>query len=634
MAYPCQCDQGCFSRQDCCQDYVLLCRPNLPCDSMERYQGVYYSRYYPDHYLNDQICRTHFVGTRYDERQPILIFDDFNLQESDNCTRDSVTIYDGNDETSPVIGRYCGSNIPVYVPSTGNNSTLVFQTDSSETSTGYKVQARYRKVSEEFFTAPGDLTSTNYPSNYNDSEFKMTTITAPPGENIVLEFTDFDVEEIDFETNCYDELVFFDADTPRRDAFIGRACGNCTMFSPLKSSGNVMLLIFNSDGLFTRMGYKAILTTVKSCDSVITSQGTLSSSNYPSNYYNNERCTTKILGRPGKQVLLTFTDFDLEQKSSSGVCNDKVQIYDADYAKSDALIDELCGSSAPSVRSSGRNMFLVFSSDFLMSGRGYKATVKFVPAIKARLVGGSSPNEGRVAITHPKYGRGTICDNNWDLKDATVVCKMLGYGAAKEAPTRAFFGEGSGRVLLGDAECTGMEYNFDDCQHGGWRGNTCNHREDASAICFEKGQVPLQVRLSDGDVPNAGRVEVLIGDEWGTVCDTNWDRKDADVICRSLGYTGAIKALKKGSVAPGNASLPIYFDSVQCDGDETGIEYCRHNGIGKHNYCDHSQDAGVECEQHEQDDLQPSRRARDVREAGIKKEDMEWMTEFQLLDLE
>ena len=44
----------------------------------------------------------------------------------------------------------------------------------------------------------------------------------------------------------------------------------------------------------------------------------------------------------------------------------------------------------------------------------------------ARLVGGSAENEGRLEVCINQLW-GTVCNQQWDIKDTRVACKQLGY---------------------------------------------------------------------------------------------------------------------------------------------------------------------------------------------------------------
>lgn len=100
-----------------------------------------------------------------------------------------------------------------------------------------------------------------------------------------------------------------------------------------------------------------------------------------------------------------------------------------------------------------------------------------------RLIGGGSQCSGRVEVLY-KGQWGTVCDDEWQLPNADVVCKQLGCGHAVSAPNSAHFGRGTGPIWLDNVECTGQESALTHCPHNNFGDNNCGHGEDASVICL------------------------------------------------------------------------------------------------------------------------------------------------------
>ena len=102
--------------------------------------------------------------------------------------------------------------------------------------------------------------------------------------------------------------------------------------------------------------------------------------------------------------------------------------------------------------------------------------------VVVRLVNGGSISEGRVEVFYNGTW-GTVCDDDWDLNDAKVVCRQLGFGRAIKAFKWAAFGPGNGKIWMDDVTCTGNERSLTVCSHRGWGIENCDHSEDAGVLC-------------------------------------------------------------------------------------------------------------------------------------------------------
>ena len=99
----------------------------------------------------------------------------------------------------------------------------------------------------------------------------------------------------------------------------------------------------------------------------------------------------------------------------------------------------------------------------------------------------------------------------------------------------------------------------------------------------------------NGGTKAEGRVELYYSGVWGTVCDTNWDLRDADVVCRMLGYGRVLQATRGSRCRQSRGTVWLY--NVQCRGIEKSIETCSHSGWGQsHSWYSSGWSARVICD--------------------------------------
>ena len=112
-------------------------------------------------------------------------------------------------------------------------------------------------------------------------------------------------------------------------------------------------------------------------------------------------------------------------------------------------------------------------------------------------------------------------------------------------------------------------------------------------------RINLDIRLAGyGANEYQGRLEILFRGEWGTICQDNFQYKDAQVACKMLGLGAAIGFVNQHrwpNFGPGDWDSKIWLDSLICTGEESSLFDCLHHGVGG-GECNHNRDVGVVCE--------------------------------------
>ncbi|KAG1690282.1 Lysyl oxidase 3 [Nymphon striatum] len=242
-----------------------------------------------------------------------------------------------------------------------------------------------------------------------------------------------------------------------------------------------------------------------------------------------------------------------------------------------------------------------------------------------RLTGGQNAAEGNVEYFH--LGEwGSVCDDEWDIREGVVACRMLGYRRVVQVTHSSFFGKGRAQIWLDNLFCKGSETNIAKCLHDGWGLHNCRASEAAGVICKSeyrnsteilqtrrpstKVQIkyatshPVQVRLSGGRSNWEGRVEVeLKPGFWGLVCGDGWGMLEADTVCKQLGLGHALQSLQTSYYGGHHSNMVL--SGTTCNSKHKHIGECLHGQMGQV-YCPGESEniAGVVCGRY-LPDLQP-----------------------------
>uniref|UniRef100_A0A668A3X6 Neuropilin n=1 Tax=Myripristis murdjan TaxID=586833 RepID=A0A668A3X6_9TELE len=220
---------------------------------------------YPGAYPPSQQCV--WVITAPEPGQKILInFNPhFDLEDRD-CKYDYVEVYNGGDEMSPMLGKFCGKIAPSPIISSGSQLLIKFVSDYETHGAGFSVRYEVFKTGPECsrnFTAPrGVIKTPGFPEKYPNNLDCTFMIFAPKMSEIVVEFDSFDMEP---DTTpppgalCrYDWLEIWDG-FPAVGPHIGRYCGQTSPGRVISYTG-ILSMTITTDNAIAKEGFSANYT--------------------------------------------------------------------------------------------------------------------------------------------------------------------------------------------------------------------------------------------------------------------------------------------------------------------------------------------------------------------------------------
>lgn len=329
-----------------------------------------------------------------------LVFNDrFFIEDSPNCTKDFVEIFDfvGNEWTS--LGKRCGRDIPKPYNSTAERMKIIFHSDDTTNTDGFS--AIWNPNCGGVFTADETLRtlhSPGYPRSYGPFLNCNYTFVAPnPTSYVNIKFTDFALEATNSKCLYDNATIYKNPDYIYQYPVIPERVG---VFCGAKNPGKfrhkgLSTIVFKTDRWIERKGFE-VEYQIDSCGGFVESSKVIKSPEItPSNmFHGTVQCVWNISAPADQKIVVKFEEISL---AHSDYCSyDYVEIFNGTLREDKQKLAKVCGNLTKTIRpiiiENNRALF-VFSTDQTNSYTSFSAAIYFMPRCdqKIELTGNSQP---------------------------------------------------------------------------------------------------------------------------------------------------------------------------------------------------------------------------------------------------
>ncbi|XP_023817583.1 scavenger receptor cysteine-rich type 1 protein M130-like [Oryzias latipes] len=164
----------------------------------------------------------------------------------------------------------------------------------------------------------------------------------------------------------------------------------------------------------------------------------------------------------------------------------------------------------------------------VVSARETRYNINITCSDSVRLENGSSRCSGRLEVKS-NNSWSSVCEDDFDLLDAEVVCRELGCGAPSVLQG-ALYGEAEAPILSREFLCEGHESVLLDCGSSWRKTKACPPDKAVGLTCSD----PATVRLM-GSSRCSGELQVKSGGEWRAVDGWRFERTETlPSVCKNL----------------------------------------------------------------------------------------------------